>query len=241
MAGNTNPNQSSENVNFVADFSSLSTRAQAVITALAGITPPYILTNTNAAQVPFSIKAAVGQTANLLNFLNSADAVKLSVSAGSYLVWSALNNAFLGFEEGNLRIEIGSPSNIRFYVNNNPLMDVVSTGLYIYSGHISLDAQTPAQITVDQNNYALTNLGVQRLSSDAARNITGIVAAANGSTRLLINVGSFNLTLVHESASSTAANRFTCSTGANIVLSPNQAADIWYDTVSSRWRVYKRT
>lgn len=240
MAGNTNPNDIVSPSNLVADFSALSTRAQQVITALAGITPPYTLTNVNAAQVPFTIKGASGQTANVLDFKDNADAVKLSVSSNHSLIWNNNFAAYLGLDIASNRFEIGTPNNTRFYVSSVPIVDINSSGLYLFNGHITEDAQTPAQITANQNNYSLTNLGVQRLSSDAARNITGIVAASNGSRRMLINVGSFNITLQHENAGSTAANRFLCSTGADIVLSPNQAADIWYDISSSRWRVFKR-
>jgi hypothetical protein len=61
----------------------------------------------------------------------------------------------------------------------------------------------------------------------------------NGEVHIIVNVGSNNIVLVNESASSTAGNRFTNSTGADITLAPNEGAKVWYDGTSSRWRVFK--
>lgn len=104
---------------------------------------------------------------------------------------------------------------------------------------------SPTQITADQNNYQAGSgrSYFYRLSSDASRNITGFNPAGgtnqNGETHVFINAGSNNIVLVNESASSTAANRFTNSTGADITLAANEAALVMYDGTSSRWRVFK--
>jgi hypothetical protein len=58
----------------------------------------------------------------------------------------------------------------------------------------------------------------------------------DGEFHYLWNVGSQNIVLVNESASSTAANRFTTSTGADLTVSANKVALIVYDGTSSRWR-----
>lgn len=111
-------------------------------------------------------------------------------------------------------------------------------------GTVRYIATSPAQITADQNNY---NPGgssyFQRWNTDAARNITGMTFTAaqiDGQTHCIHNVGSQNIVLVNESASSTAANRFTNNTGADITLAANAIADLIYDNTSSRWRVSKR-
>jgi hypothetical protein len=100
---------------------------------------------------------------------------------------------------------------------------------------------TPARITADQNNYAPTAGAMfYRLSTDAARAVTGLsISQVDGQFCEVWNVGSFNLTLTNESASSTAANRFTNVTGADIVLAPNEIARLRYDSTSARWRVSK--
>lgn len=96
---------------------------------------------------------------------------------------------------------------------------------------------SPSQITGNQNDYSPGTGDIVRLSSDAARNITGISAGTDGEVRVLVNVGSFTITLVHQSTSSTAANRFLVSFGADYLLAANAAAVIMYDGTTSRWRV----
>jgi hypothetical protein len=106
------------------------------------------------------------------------------------------------------------------------------------AGTFSVVAVTPAQITSDQNNYAPTVGWFQRWSSDASRNITGLVAGQDGQIVEIWNVGSNNIVLQNENASSTAANRFTTSTGADLTLTANKCAKGRYDLTSARWRVY---
>lgn len=99
---------------------------------------------------------------------------------------------------------------------------------------------TQAQFTANQNNLAITTRSTwQRWSSDAARDVTGIVAGQSGEEHVIINVGSFNIVLKHQ-VTSTAANQFLNSTGADITLAPNEAADIMYDATTARWRVWKK-
>jgi hypothetical protein len=110
---------------------------------------------------------------------------------------------------------------------------------------LALNTTSPAQITANQNDYSLEyQYVIYRLSTDASRNITGTVknvSAGNGGDAItFINVGSFDIVLKHQDAGSTAANRFLNSTGADITLTPNQAADLYYDGTSARWRVFKK-
>lgn len=107
------------------------------------------------------------------------------------------------------------------------------------------DTAAPAQITSNQNNY---NPGQQAyridLQTDASRDVTGLVftspAQINGEKHLIYNAGAQNIVLKNQSASSTAANRFACSTGADITLAAGQAADIEYIGSAQRWAVFKR-
>jgi hypothetical protein len=105
------------------------------------------------------------------------------------------------------------------------------------AGGISSPANSPAQITADQNNYSPGVGMFQRWSSDASRNITGMVAGVAGEIRYVWNVGANDIVLQNENASSTAANRFTNSTGADITVGANKCALCMYDATSSRWRV----
>lgn len=95
---------------------------------------------------------------------------------------------------------------------------------------------TPAQITVDQNNYSplgIMSAEVVRVSSDAARNITGIAAPAYGKHLLLTSISGFNITLVAGSGSSTTTNRFAFN--RDVVIPPNTSVRIFYDTTQARW------
>jgi hypothetical protein len=101
---------------------------------------------------------------------------------------------------------------------------------------------SPTQITSNTDDWSPTNITtarVVRATTNASRNLTGIVASAGAipfPMKLLINVGSFDLVLVHD-ATSTAANRFYLPGSVNLTLLPNDACQIWYDATSSRWRV----
>lgn len=110
----------------------------------------------------------------------------------------------------------------------------------VYSGFgmtdLTLKASTLGQITSNQNDYA-TGLGSWfRISSDAARDITGFENGTDGRSFLLTNVGSFAITLKNQSASSQATNRILNETGADIALAANDTAWIIYDITTGRWR-----
>lgn len=101
-------------------------------------------------------------------------------------------------------------------------------------------AVTPTQIVADQNNYAPSghgSTGNLRISSDAARSITGLQGGVDAREIVLTNIGAFTITLPHDSASSTAANRFFCPGSASLLLRANGWVRLSYDGTSSRWRV----
>ena len=97
---------------------------------------------------------------------------------------------------------------------------------------------SPAAIAADTNDYAPTitmNDTVLRISASAAYEVTGLTGGAVNQVRLLANIGTFDILLKNESASSTAANRFSLG-GRSFILSPGKSIELWYDTTSSRWR-----
>lgn len=94
---------------------------------------------------------------------------------------------------------------------------------------------TPAEITADQNDYPTGNAGYMRISSDAARNITGLAGGVPGRPLIITNIGSFGITLVAASASSLAANRIVTGVG-NVLIAVSTGVSLIYDGVSSRWR-----
>ena len=97
---------------------------------------------------------------------------------------------------------------------------------------------SPSQLTADQNDYALPTADIVRLSASAARNVTGFVAGSSGQALLLVNVGSFAITLKHQSTSSSAANRLVVPWAGDYVMDANGgAALVIYDATTQRWRV----
>jgi len=100
---------------------------------------------------------------------------------------------------------------------------------------------TPATITADQNDYTPTQWGIAniaRLSSDALRNITGFAAVSPGVTRkLLVNAGANPIVLKNEDLGSSIANRIHVPGGVDVTLAADETANIWYDVVTTRWRV----
>jgi hypothetical protein len=109
----------------------------------------------------------------------------------------------------------------------------------VYLGQAIFKPASPAQITSDQNNYSPGAQGFVRLSTDAARSLTGMVAQPDGTQRFIVNVGSNSLILEHEHASSTDVNRFLCASGADITLAANEMAVLVYDATTQRWRAGK--
>ena len=96
---------------------------------------------------------------------------------------------------------------------------------------------SPSQITANQNDYSLPAADIVRISANAARDITGFAAGISGQAVLLQNVGSFPITLKHQSASSTAANRIIVPWAGDYVVTADSSAIVVYDSTTSRWRV----
>ena len=75
--------------------------------------------------------------------------------------------------------------------------------------HDTKNIVSPTAITANQNDYSPTNLAsatILRISSDAVnRQITGLATGAADRFIVLTNVGSYDITLRHENASSSAA------------------------------------
>jgi hypothetical protein len=99
---------------------------------------------------------------------------------------------------------------------------------------------SPTQLTANTDDYAPTDgatNSVWRLSTDAPRNLTGIsIGQADGRILVLVNAGSFTLTLKHNTTS-TAANRFLLPNSTDLAMAPNDSVILVSDGTSSRWRV----
>ncbi len=126
------------------------------------------------------------------------------------------------------------------------------TGTTVDSGNGGSFAykSSTTNISTATNDLVLNGSAFQRLNCTTACNLTG-VAPPTGGTHVdgrilrIVNTGTANLTLVHNSASSATANRFFNVAGANLVIAPNDYAELMYDatdngraTSSPGWRVY---
>ncbi len=98
-------------------------------------------------------------------------------------------------------------------------------------------ANTPAALSANTNDWSPGPGWFNRISASSAVNLTGMVAGQDGEVRFLWNVGANTITLVHQSASSSAANRWLSTTGADLALAANKIALATYDTTSACWRV----
>src|SRR4029079_13696820 len=75
-------------------------------------------------------------------------------------------------------------------------------------------------------------------TSGAAQTITGIAAGRDGQILTLVNGDAASaVTISNNSGSSSAANRITTSTGADISLAAGASVTLVYDTASSLWRL----
>jgi hypothetical protein len=99
---------------------------------------------------------------------------------------------------------------------------------------------TPAALAAGDNDtydagYFVTCL---RLTADAAGSaLAGLKSGFDLRAMRVINISANSLTLKHEDAGSSAENRLTSPTGADVVLGQNDVADLQYDGASERWRV----
>ena len=164
-------------------------------------------------------------------------------SSGVISVTAPLTNngtssaAALGVDVGTTAGTVAAGNDSRFSDARTPTAHAAShaTG---GADAVSSVVVTPSSLTADQNNWAIGTGDVFRVAGTAARNVTGIAAGTSGLAILLVNVGSFALTLKHQSASSTAANRFTTPWAGDCILAAAGGnAVLVYDSTTATWRV----
>lgn len=113
-------------------------------------------------------------------------------------------------------------------------------------GTVEPTVVTLAQFTATQNDLDVSEADIVRISSDARRDVTGVVAASfDGKMMRLINVGANPISLQHDNAGSAAANRIVtgledalgASLGQVVTLAPECSATLIYDATITRWKV----
>lgn len=98
---------------------------------------------------------------------------------------------------------------------------------------------TPAQLTVNTNDYDPGDANLLRLSASGAINLTGISRGEEGRLLSLVNVGANTITLKNQDILSAAINRIIGLGGADFALAANASAILWYDDITQRWRQMK--
>jgi hypothetical protein len=95
-------------------------------------------------------------------------------------------------------------------------------------------------VTADQDDYNPTGwgtAGLVRLTADNTRSITGFDAAVTYNTKTLINIGTNEIYLANDSASSSAGNRIYTPNGLTYLLPAGWSVELIYDSTSSHWRI----
>jgi len=87
---------------------------------------------------------------------------------------------------------------------------------------------------------SITNFpaGLIKWTGGAPSTVMGIVAPSTSNFAVIQNASSTTLGIAHQNATATAANRIITISGGTMVLQAGWAAQLYYDTVTSRWRVY---
>lgn len=179
-----------------------------------------------------------------LDIVPSASGNTQSIQASGNLYFTA-SSVTLG---GGTRIFGGFDNNYAFYISGRHGVTTVISDLSTSTGgSLAFPSNSPSGYAANQDNLVLTGSAFQRLSGTAARDITGVAPPTGGShvdgrMMRIYNVGSFNLTLKHNSSSSTAANRFFCVQSADVVIATNDFAELIYDSTNNGsgaagWRV----
>ena len=203
--------------------------------------------------------AGHGLTANCnYNVIVGQDAARNHAN-GSTVLTTTVNSIYIGYsvrgynnsDSNSIVIgyqAIGEGANTVVVGNSSTVQQHLYATMYIKTeGSMVFASSTPAAITASQNNYVLTGSAFQRLNCTTASDITGIApptggAHVDGRMIRLVSVGTQTVTLKHNSASSTAANRMFISTGADKALAVNSWADLIYDSTdngsgAAGWRV----
>lgn len=174
---------------------------------------------------------ATKQTVGLGNVDNTSDANKpVSIATQTALDSKQASGSYATLVDGKVP-STQLPSHVESVAGKTGVVTLTHTD-------VSNVLASPDTLTTDVNNYALSGAGVARLATSSGTvAITGIESSSPGDVRLLINVGTNNLTLKHASTSSSAANRFLAPNNIDYIVAPGDSVAILYDGADSRWRI----
>jgi hypothetical protein len=86
------------------------------------------------------------------------------------------------------------------------------------------------------NNYVTQPATMLRVNTVGSITITGFSGGSATAWHRIINISQNIITIAHQSAQSSAANRIALPGNVNRVIYPNQDAIFFYDPIAQRWR-----
>ena len=135
-----------------------------------------------------------------------------------FVVAFALLVPTLAFSQG-LGIDAATP-NTKLDVNGDLAIRI--TGLAVANGN--------------NNDISVGAFSFIRLTGPTAVfAITGIAGGVDGKVVILYNTSAQDMTIAHQSGSSTAANRIICSDNSDALVKQQGCATLIYSTTDSRW------
>lgn len=122
-----------------------------------------------------------------------------------------------------------------------PGVSIGSGGEIIFTTGIVMPPAITVNIAASTDNLLVSNLAsgaLLRVNNTGNNNLSGLVPPdiTQGNLLFISNVGTGKLTILDNSASSSANNRFLCNGSKK--LQSNEALIMVYDTISLRWRVF---
>lgn len=202
------------------------------ITGLDGGRPARRVTLVNVGAATITLKANDGASLLGNRFIFAAD-VALTPSAPLIdLEWSPQYNGW---------IPVSAPGSGG---GSGTFTNLTVTGTASFGGAIIESGIVTTPLTGDETLFApagISACSTLRINPDAAWSIEGFgmddASSMDGRRLRLINIGAFDITLMHADADPPAINRILCPGSADFTLVTNGSCTIWYDTTSQRWRV----
>ncbi len=185
----------------------------------------------------------------------SANGVSIDIqssNAGQYVFKTTSNNgATTSFQvNGDGSIAAGASGtnftvngalvvNENVTINGNTTLGNAVTDTTDITGSLATKRGADYTTAGSANNVDFGGASLVRLdTSGAAQTITGIAGGRDGFMLTLVNAdASANVTLSNDSGSSSAANRITTGTGADLILPAGASTTLIYDSGASLWRI----